>query len=132
LDARVTQILVRHGHVDGVVATLASTGESITLHARTVIMAAGAIQTPALLMKSGLKNKHIGQHLKVHPTVYVNATMFASTPTTTTILNNSDKEDEGTTTITHHMKTADAFGCRIEAPIVDPGKSSRGEAVPID
>ncbi|KAI8331902.1 hypothetical protein BC941DRAFT_151300 [Chlamydoabsidia padenii] len=107
LDAQVTQILIRYGHADGVICTL-SNGEQVTIQARTVIAAAGAIHTPALLLKSGLKNKHIGQHLRVHPTVFVNGYFPSS----------SSQQQDGTLAATHHMNS---IGCRIEAPVLDPG-----------
>ncbi len=39
----------------------------VTVHARTVIVAAGSICSPALLLRSCLENRHIGRHLKLHP-----------------------------------------------------------------
>ena len=40
---------------------------SVTVRAKTVIVAAGAIHSPAVLLRSGLNNPHIGRHLKLHP-----------------------------------------------------------------
>src|SRR5262249_34337278 len=34
---------------------------------RAVVVACGAIHTPALLLRSGLTNPHIGRHLHLHP-----------------------------------------------------------------
>jgi choline dehydrogenase-like flavoprotein len=34
---------------------------------RAVVAACGAIHTPALLLRSGLRNEHIGRHLHLHP-----------------------------------------------------------------
>lgn len=36
-----------------------------------VILAAGAIETPTLLHRSGIRNPHLGQHLYLHPTTIV-------------------------------------------------------------
>ncbi len=40
----------------------------LTVRARLVVVAAGALHTPALLLRSGLQNPNIGQHLRIHPT----------------------------------------------------------------
>lgn len=65
------KVLVENGKAVGVKATVTDTETgktySLTVHAKTVIVAAGAISTPALLLRSGLENKHIGRHLKLHP-----------------------------------------------------------------
>lgn len=39
----------------------------VTIMAKIVIVAAGSVHTPALLLRSGLRNRHIGAHLHVHP-----------------------------------------------------------------
>lgn len=46
------------------------TGEihEVIVQAKTVIVAAGTIHSPALLLRSGLDNPHIGRHLFLHPT----------------------------------------------------------------
>ena len=65
------KVLIENGQAVGVKATVTNTEtgktHSVTVHAKTVIVAAGAINSPAILLRSGLENKHIGQHLKLHP-----------------------------------------------------------------
>jgi long-chain-alcohol oxidase len=39
----------------------------ITVRARAVVCSAGALHTPALLLRSGLKNRSIGRYLALHP-----------------------------------------------------------------
>ncbi|CAB4477256.1 uncharacterized protein OCT59_016398 [Rhizophagus irregularis] len=39
----------------------------VKIHAKRVVVSAGAIHSPALLLRSGLKNKNIGRNLHVHP-----------------------------------------------------------------
>ena len=52
-----------------------ATGTRVTpmrvfIQARTVIAAAGALHTPALLLRSGVKGRgHVGRHLRIHPAV---------------------------------------------------------------
>ncbi|KAH8673573.1 long chain fatty alcohol oxidase [Xylariales sp. PMI_506] len=46
---------------------------TVRIEAKKVIVAAGSLQSPLLLLRSGLKNPHIGKHLHVHPTQYVMA-----------------------------------------------------------
>jgi choline dehydrogenase-like flavoprotein len=44
---------------------------SIEVKARTVVLAAGAVASPDLLLRSGLGGSHVGRHLHLHPTVTV-------------------------------------------------------------
>ncbi|KAI0526511.1 long chain fatty alcohol oxidase [Xylaria bambusicola] len=47
---------------------------SIKVKAKKVIVSCGSLQSPLLLMRSGLKNKQIGRNLYLHPTTSVRAT----------------------------------------------------------
>ena len=70
--ARATETLMDGDRVVGLRADLldpitdAPTG-SLTVRARAVVLAGGAIQTPCLLQSNGLGNEHVGEHLHVHP-----------------------------------------------------------------
>ncbi len=46
-------------------------GRRVLVHAKKVIVAAGAVETPALLQRSGLGNRNVGRHLRLHPTTAV-------------------------------------------------------------
>jgi choline dehydrogenase-like flavoprotein len=46
-------------------------GETVTIHARTVILAAGALGSPAILLRSGLDNEEIGRGVILHPSMPV-------------------------------------------------------------
>lgn len=46
----------------------------LQINAKRVIVSCGTMQSPLLLKRSGLKNKHIGKHLKLHPVSFVGAT----------------------------------------------------------
>lgn len=66
----VRRILVRAGEATGVEATVEradGTMCSLTVRARAVVVACGAIYTPALLKRSGVANRNIGRGLRLHP-----------------------------------------------------------------
>ena len=50
-------------------------GGRLTVDAPTVVVAAGAIHTPALLARNGLGNDNLGRHLSLHPATAVWAVM---------------------------------------------------------
>lgn len=58
------------GRATGVVGSTAD-GHRVRVRARAVVVAAGAIQTPALLQRSGLTNPNIGRYLRLHPATAV-------------------------------------------------------------
>ena len=65
-DTTVERVLVEGGEATGVELVDAA-GERQTVHARAVVVAAGAVNTPQLLLRSGLENPVIGKHLGLHP-----------------------------------------------------------------
>jgi choline dehydrogenase-like flavoprotein len=67
---RVQRVLVQEGAARGIVGTTVE-GHHVTIRARAVVAACGAIHTPALLRRSGLQNQNIGKHLKLHPATAV-------------------------------------------------------------
>jgi choline dehydrogenase-like flavoprotein len=73
-DTQVERVLVREGQAAGAEAVYTpANGQPvrITVRARRVVVAGGSIQTPALLLRSGLRHPHLGRHLHLHPTVAV-------------------------------------------------------------
>jgi choline dehydrogenase-like flavoprotein len=81
---RVTRVIIEKGRAVGVVGnalwTDPQTGEPVPsedaadppnrrliVRARTVVVAAGALRTPAVLAGSGLEHPAIGRHLRLHP-----------------------------------------------------------------
>ncbi|MBV9083148.1 MAG: GMC family oxidoreductase [Acidobacteriaceae bacterium] len=44
-------------------------GEPVTIHARTVILSAGALGSPTILLRSGVKNDQIGRGIVLHPSM---------------------------------------------------------------
>lgn len=67
---RVTRAQVEAGSAKGVVGRTL-TGHSLEISARATILCAGAIQTAALLKRSGLENQNIGRNLWLHPVAAV-------------------------------------------------------------
>ncbi len=69
------RVLVENGRAVGVEATAINkeTGKTykVTVRAKAVIVAAGSLHSPALLIRSGLDNPHIGRHLHLHPTTTI-------------------------------------------------------------
>jgi choline dehydrogenase-like flavoprotein len=76
--ANVERVLVKAGRAVGVEgwALDSATGarHTVVVHAPLVIVSAGAIETPALLKRSGLTNPNIGKHLRLHPVAVTAAT----------------------------------------------------------
>ena len=67
------RVLIENGRAVGVEATAAD-GEKrhkVTVRAKIVVVAAGSIHSPAVLLRSGLENPHIGRHLHLHPTTTI-------------------------------------------------------------
>ena len=67
---RVERVRLQDGRARGVDARTAD-GHRVTIRARAVVAACGALHTPALLKRSGLQNPHIGRHLTLHPATAV-------------------------------------------------------------
>ena len=79
-DTRVTQVLASDGKATGVKAEVIdpATGQKkadISIDAPLVVMAAGPIQTPILLQRSGLANSsgQVGKNFACHPSISVTA-----------------------------------------------------------
>jgi len=70
--ARAEEAILDGNRVVGVKARLGNPklGEDLDwleVRAKAVVLCAGAIQTPAFLQNNHLGNRHVGQHLRVHP-----------------------------------------------------------------
>ncbi|KAI9302017.1 hypothetical protein BJ944DRAFT_270591 [Cunninghamella echinulata] len=72
-QTKVTRVVIKNKKAVGVECFLKSEDgkprEKRIIHAKKVIVSGGSLQSPGILIRSGLKNKHIGQHLKVHPCI---------------------------------------------------------------
>ncbi|HLW43191.1 MAG TPA: FAD-dependent oxidoreductase, partial [Candidatus Acidoferrales bacterium] len=66
VQTRAQRIRIEAGAATGVEAR-SKNGHRITVRCKSVVVACGAIHTPALLLRSGLSNPNIGRHLHLHP-----------------------------------------------------------------
>ena len=66
VETRAQRVRVESGAACGVEA-VSKSGHHLNVRCKAVVVACGAIQTPALLLRSGLRNEHIGRHLHLHP-----------------------------------------------------------------
>lgn len=72
--ATVERVLIEYGQAVGVLATVVDSEgrpHTLTVKADKVVVAAGSLHTPVVLMRSGLANHHIGRNLHLHPTTVI-------------------------------------------------------------
>ncbi len=73
VNCSVERVTIDRGAATGVVALTSDpvTGERhrVTVRARAVVVAAGALHSPAILLRSGVKSEHLGRNLRLHPVV---------------------------------------------------------------
>ena len=77
---RARRLMQSAGKVSGVEGSARDwngTLREVQINANRVVLAAGALESPALLMRSGVGSAHVGRHLYLHPTVAVTG-MYAS------------------------------------------------------
>ena len=68
---RVSRVLTSQGRAAGVEAVAAGGRHRVVVRAPTVVVAAGSVESPALMLRSGLENPNIGRHLHLHPVAVV-------------------------------------------------------------
>lgn len=67
--ASVERVTTTDGVADGVIARV--DGAQLTVRARAVVLAAGALHTPAILLRSDLGGNAVGDYLRLHPVTAV-------------------------------------------------------------
>ncbi|MEX1177721.1 MAG: GMC family oxidoreductase [Nitriliruptor sp.] len=121
--AKVTRVLRADGHATGIEAEVTlPTGEVIALRvaADQVVVAAGALETPALLLRSGIGGPAVGQHLRLHPV-----------PMITALYDEDLRSWWGppqATIVTEHRSTVEGHGYLVETAHLHP--SITAAAVP--
>jgi len=73
VDCDVRRVVIERGMATGVEAS--SGTHRVTVRAKAVVAAGGAIHSPALLLRSGVALPALGKHLALHPTTAVLADM---------------------------------------------------------
>jgi choline dehydrogenase-like flavoprotein len=74
VDCAVERVLVADGKAHAVAAhALATNGQivELTVKAPTIVVAAGGLESAALLLRSGIGGPAAGKHLRLHPTYFV-------------------------------------------------------------
>jgi choline dehydrogenase-like flavoprotein len=74
VGARADRITTADGRATGVEATVTNADGSVTkltVEAPTVVVSAGAVESPALLLRSGIGGPAAGKHLRLHPAAIV-------------------------------------------------------------
>lgn len=69
---RAEKILLQRGRAQGIAAAILdekgrNTGRVLTVKAHAVVLAAGALGTPSLLIRNRLGNRQVGRNLRIHP-----------------------------------------------------------------
>jgi len=116
-DTKVDKVTIAEGRATGAEAVHTTPdGRTIriTVRARRVVVAGGAIQTPALLLRSGLKHPHLGRHLHLHPTVVV-AGRYPHP------MNSWHGPSMSVVNDTYTMLHGTNFGAKLETPPTHPG-----------
>ncbi|EME47783.1 hypothetical protein DOTSEDRAFT_69651 [Dothistroma septosporum NZE10] len=98
----------------GGMAGLERTTREVIVKARRTIISGGSMYTPLLLQRSGLKNKHIGRHLHLHPVSMLAAVWDEDVrpwegPILTSVVNEFENLD------------GDGYGAKLECTTMIPG-----------
>ncbi len=112
VNCEVERVTIAQNKASGIRALV--NGEALHIKAKHVIVAAGAIHTPAILLRSGLKNPNIGRHLRLHP-VTATRGLYAHKIETWRGPMMSISCDEFVDL------DGNGYGCKIETPPAHPG-----------
>jgi choline dehydrogenase-like flavoprotein len=116
VHCRADRILVRQGRAAGVEATYADPQgrrARVTVYADQVVMACGSLESPALLLRSGLGGPAVGQYLRLQPGGAVSAVYKEK--------QNGWWGSPQTTNCEQFADTGDGFGFILETPAFGPG-----------
>jgi len=72
-DTEVTNVVIKNGAAIGINVIQKNNGKTTScfIKAKKVVVAGGAIHTPAILMRSGLQHSQLGKNLYLHPVMAV-------------------------------------------------------------
>jgi choline dehydrogenase-like flavoprotein len=118
-NCRANRVVIESGRAVGVRAVARDADSSmgteflVAVRARIVVIAAGGIETPALLLRSGVQSSSLGRNLFLHPTSAV-AGVYAEPVRTWSGPPQTVMTDE-------HARLSGNFGVRLEAAPAHPG-----------
>jgi choline dehydrogenase-like flavoprotein len=114
---RADRVAISNGHVSTVTATAfdanGAAQHAVTVNAKKVVVACGALHTPALLMRSGIDLPALGRNLFLHPTTGVTG-VFEQ-------LIEPWKGPPQTVVCDEFVEVRDGYGYRIETAPAHPG-----------
>lgn len=114
--SKVQRVITKDGKAVGV-EVVVHYEHKVTIYADKVVVAAGSLQTPGVLQRSGLTNKNIGQHLRIHPCCI-----------TFGLFDHDVNCFEGSimTAVSNVCENVDGegYGAKIEVPCLHPGSYS--------
>ena len=71
-DTEIEKLNIEQGKVTGA-SGIHKNGSRVHIKANTVVVAAGSLHTPAILMRSGIRHTQLGKNLHLHPAVVTSA-----------------------------------------------------------
>ncbi|KAI8388548.1 uncharacterized protein BYT42DRAFT_611581 [Radiomyces spectabilis] len=110
---KVLRVVTEKGVAVGVEAVV-QYSHHVTIRAKQVVVAGGSLQSPGILLRSGLTNKNIGRHLRLHPCSITfgffdrNIDMFEGS-IMTAVSNVAENVDH------------EGYGAKLEVPCLHPG-----------
>jgi long-chain-alcohol oxidase len=112
VETRAERVLSGGGRAVGVDAVTRD-GQRMTIRTRAVVVSCGAVQTPALLLRSGLANRNVGRHLHLHPVTGVLALFDEEVKPWTGTLQALYSDE--------HANLDDGYGLKYETGPIHPG-----------
>ncbi|KAL0091747.1 hypothetical protein J3Q64DRAFT_1875079, partial [Phycomyces blakesleeanus] len=119
-NTKVNRVIITDGKVVGVECQLNESKKMIHISASRVIVSSGTLNSPGILIRSGLKNKNIGRHLRVHCAVGVNG-VFDDRQ-----INSNDGSIMTAMTNVFENVNGDHYGPKLEGFHSDPGTFAVG------
>jgi choline dehydrogenase-like flavoprotein len=113
---KVKRVIIKEGKVQGV-EVLADYNRKMTIKADKVVVSGGSLQSPGILLRSGLTNKNIGKNLRLHPCSITFGFFDKSIATSQGAI---------MTAVSGVAENADneGYGAKLEVPLVHPGSYS--------
>ncbi|KAI9032907.1 hypothetical protein CLU79DRAFT_784828 [Phycomyces nitens] len=119
-NTKVNRVLIADGRAVGVECQMNGSKKMICISGSRVIVSSGALNSPGVLLKSGIKNKNIGRHLYVHCAAGVNG-VFDDRQ-----INSSDGSIMTAMTNVFENVNGDHYGPKLEGFHSDPGTFAVG------